>query len=650
MPAPGRASRGRVKAEGTILGLFLEQVRLGSHRAALRERLLGRWVTTTWGVWCERSTAIAAALIDGGLAPGDRVAVLSGTRQAWFEVDMAVLMARGITVPIYPTLTAEQAAHIVADSGASVVFAEEPIQAEKLLGAGARSAIWGSEGDPQGGSAPRGVGRVVLFDVRSVLDAPDPQGRRAHDLPDVAAACPCPVESLDALEARGRALLQGAGARAALEARSAAGEAGDVATIMYTSGTSGPPRGVMLTNDNFLFEVMALEGVMRLGPQDEQVLFLPLAHVFGRMLEVAQLRAGFVTSFSSSPAQAMDDMLELNPTFFATVPRFFEVVREAARRAQESGGELRRRAAAWAVGVGLDVSRRRRHGDDVPLALLAQHRYADKHVLSKVRGRFGARFRFAISGGAPLARELGEWFHAHGVSVLEGYGLTETTSATHLNAPERFSFGSVGAALPGVEVRLADDGEILVRGRGVMKGYFGRPEATAEAIDGEGFLHTGDVGEVLPDGSLRITDRKKDIIVTSGGKSIAPQNIEAMLRRSPLISQAVVYGDNRRHLVALLTLDRAAICRWAKEHDRPEELASLAQDAAVRALLQGEVDRVNQGLARFEGVRGFAVLDRELSVERGELTPTAKIRRRAVHEAHRALFEALYGSGPGKPA
>lgn len=609
----------------TIGGLFSAQVRLGAHRPALREKRGGRWVTTTWGEWALTSRAVAMALVAGGNAAGARVAILSATRQAWVEVDLGVLLAGCVVVPLYPTSSGEQLGYVLRDSGAQVLFVDDPLQVEKLLP-----------------NELADVREIVVFDARAVRDEPDPDGRRVLEIADVAARASVPIASYDEFVQRGRALLD-AGRAGELDARTALVAETDTATILYTSGTTGPPKGAMLTHGGFVAEVDALASVIELGPHDEQLLFLPMAHVFGRLLGIAQLRVGFVTSFAESTSKAIDNLVEIGPTFFGSVPRMFEKIHQAAHHRARMDGELRARLFRWAVAVGLDVSKQRRRGAKPSSALALQHRYADKLVLGRVRAAFGPRFRFAISGGAPLAPELGEWFHAVGVTILEGYGLTETTGATHVSTPGSFRFGSVGKPVPGVEAHTAEDGEVLVRGPSIMKGYWRNEVATAEALGGDGWLRTGDVGVIDDDGMLTITDRKKDLIVTSGGKNVAPQVLEELLKRSAWIAHAVVYGDNKRHLVALLTLDEAAIGRWARDHGRPASIAELARDPEVRSLVALDVDAVNRKVARFEAIQRFVLLDRDLSESLGELTATMKVRRRAVYDRHRALLEALYG-------
>jgi long-chain acyl-CoA synthetase len=483
----------------TVVSMFCRQARASAARVALRSKRGGRWVDTSWAEWQARSRAVARALLDAGVAPGDRVAIAAGTREESVIADVAILLVGAVTVPMYPTLGPEDAAHILRDSGARVAFVDDATVAERLFA-----------NLPPDARPPL----VVAFDAR-----------------------PGAAHSLPALEAAGRARLADAAASDEFDARGASVSPDDLATLLYTSGTSGRPKGVMLTHSAFEHEVRSLGATFGIGPTDEQLLFLPLAHVFGRVLVVAQIRIGFTSSFAESPLRALDDMAEVNPTFFASVPRLFERVHELTVERARREGPVKERLFRWALHVGAEVSRARRAGRRLDLALAAQHRYADKIVLSRIRAQFGSRLRVAISGAAPLASELAEWFHAAGVLVLEAYGLTETTAGATANRVDKFRFGSVGAPLEGVEVRIADDGEILLRGGNVTPGYWNDPLATAEAIDADGWLHTGDVGVLGPDGLLEITDRKKDILVTAGGRNVAPQKIERMLRESPWISQ-----------------------------------------------------------------------------------------------------------------
>lgn len=602
----------------SIPRLFRQQVRVGGHRPALREKRLGRWHTTSWTKWSQRSERVAAFLTANGIAVGDRVVILSPTRQAWVEADIGILLAGAVTVPVYPTVPAEQIHDIVSRTRATAAFVADPLLAEKLLSSTEATST---------------LRTLVLFDQRGMRAFPDEQGRRALEVSDLSPLrTGGPIVSLDEVYA---------GADPFLESREALVDSSSLASVLFTSGTSGAPRGVKLTHSNFVSQIHAIEKLMGLGPHDEQLLFLPLAHVFGKMLEIAQLGVGFTTSFAESVWTAADDLLDVNPTFFGSVPRLFEKIFAAVHQRAAAEGALRSRALDWAFDVGQKVSELKREGRSIPITLSLQHKVADEQILSKVRARFGGRFRFALSGGAPLSKDLATWFDAAGVTILEGYGLTETTAQTHVNQPARRKIGTVGPPVPGVQAKLADDGEILVRGPNLMSGYYNDEVATAEAIDREGWFHTGDVGRIV-DGMLQITDRKKDIIVTAGGKNIAPQNIEEMLRRSSFIGDAALFGDGRPYIVALVSLEPEAITKWARENGRSNETRVLAKDPEVRALLRGEIDAINRRLASFETVKRFEIVPRELSVEAGDLTPTLKLRRREIQRRFSELIDGMY--------
>ncbi|MBI2390978.1 MAG: long-chain fatty acid--CoA ligase [Deltaproteobacteria bacterium] len=569
----------------TLIDLLVEQVRVRPDAAAFRSKRQGRWQSTSWRVFHDAARAFAAALVARGVPPGARVGVLTGTREEAVIADWGALMAGAVAVPIYPTLTPDQVVFVLRDCDARVLVVDDDAKLQRI------------EADP---------------------------GYRPLDL----------VVSLrsgwDALLAEGRALLaDGADGGDLVTACSAAVGAEDVAAIFYTSGTTGEPKGAVLTHDAFLFEVSALFELLGVSAEDEQLLFLPLAHIFGKLLVVAAMRVGAVTAFAQSMLTVLDDAEEVRPTFLGSVPRLFEKVHEVALVKAKEAGAVQEKIFHWAIGVGDQVARMRRRGEPIPLSLELQRRYADKLVLAKVRGRFGGRLRFAVSGAAPLDRPLFEWFHAIGILVLEGYGLTETCGALTLNRPQAFRSGTVGRALPGVELRVADDGEILARGANLSRGYFrndGPPDPRG-VIDAEGFLHTGDVGDLDGDGFLRITDRKKDLLITAGGKNVAPQRVEGRVLRSPWVARAVVVGDRRPFLVALLVLDDEAIRR-----------AGVAPEAAARAA----IDDANADLAPFETIKRWAILDRDLSTEEGELTPTLKVRRRAVEERFAGLIDGLY--------
>jgi len=605
-------------SEDTLVSLFRTQIVDGARRAALRTKRGGAWESITWAEWGERSHAVAAALLARGIQAGDRVAIMAGTREEWLVADSGVNLAGAINVPVYHTLIGEQAAYVIEDSGARVLFAETAALARRVVQASPSIAAqleW-----------------VVVFDG-AATDAPAPLAAKTTTF-------------ARALEV-GREELRDEAVHAALEARIASVKATDLATIMYTSGTTGHPKGVMLTHDNFAFITGAFNRLYKLGPYDEQLLFLPMAHIFAKALVAMQLRVGYVTSFAESLVKTMDNALEVEPTFMGAVPRLYEKIYAAANERASAEKPAKKKIFDWAVSVGRRVARAEEQGGRASPLLRAQHRVADKLVLSKIRARFGKRIRFVITGGAPLAKELMEWFFGAGMLVLEGYGLTETTAAATMGQPGACRFGSVGRPLPGVEVKIAPDGEVLIRGAHVMRGYWHNDDATRAVITEDGWFHSGDIGVVEPGGFLRITDRKKDIIVTAAGKNVAPQNIENLLKQSPWISQAMVHGDKRPYLVALVTLNAETAGRFAEETGKARDIAALATDPEVRARVASEVDAVNKKLSSFETVKRFRVLPGDFSIEGGELTPTLKVRRKIVTERHSGLLASLYADDTG---
>jgi long-chain acyl-CoA synthetase len=566
-------------SEKTLVSSFVAQAQARADAPALRSKRGGAWVTTSWKEWERRARAVAARLVEAGVERGDRVAIFGSTREEWLVADIAGLMAGATTVPVYPSLIGEQAAYILEDSGAKVLVAEDASFVKRIA-------------DHDAGAVSR-LGCTVLFADLPTADPPPELARR-------------------------------------VDARIAAIAPGDLATMVYTSGTTGPPKGVMLTHANFVHELRGLDQVVSLTHEDEQLLFLPMAHIFGRVLVAMQYEKGFVTSIAESLLKALDNAAEVNPTFMGCVPRLYEKVYAAANERAAAAGGIRERLFRWAT----DVGRRRAGG---PSGWIA-----DKLVLSKIRARFGTRMRFAISGGAPLAKELAEWFEGAGLLILEAYGLTETTGGSSINALDGYRFGTVGRPVPGVEIRIASDGEVLVRGGTVMRGYWNREADTREVIDADGWFHSGDIGELDADGCLRITDRKKDIIVTAGGKNVAPQNIENLMKQSAWISQAMVHGDRRPYLVALVTLNVETMARFATKAGREADPVKLAGDTELRAHVQREIDLVNGRLSSFETVKKFAIVPRDFSIEGGELTPTLKVKRKVVGERYRSLLDALY--------
>jgi long-chain acyl-CoA synthetase len=450
------------------------------------------------------------------------------------------------------------------------------------------------------------------------------------------------VMSFESLEASGRAREAANPGEFEATLRLIGGDS--LATLVYTSGTTGTPKGVELVHDCWMYEGEAIAGIGMLTAGDLQYLWLPMAHIFGKVLESAQLAIGFPTAIDGRVDRLVDNLAAVRPTFVCAVPRIFErVYNRIVAQAQQSG-PLKRELFKWAVGVGRRVSAQRLKRRRPSPWLTVQHTVADVLVLRKVRSRFGGRLRFFISGSAPLSREIAEFFHACGLLILEGYGLTESGAASCVNRPGSFKFGSVGLPLPGTEVRIADDGEILLRGRGNMRGYHGLPEATADAIDADGWLHTGDIGAQDDDGFVRVTDRKKDLIKTSVGKYVSPQALEGRLRtESRFISQAVIHGDGRAFVSALLTINHDELRPWADERGLGHlSYGDLARHDDTRQLIGSVVERVNASLAKHELIRRFELLPQDFSVETGELTPSLKVKRRLVETRYKDVIESLY--------
>ena len=594
----------------SLVEMFHHTVEATPDADAMFGRRGGVWYSQSWRETGDQVRRVACGLLSLGLEKSQRCAILSATRPEWVVADLGILAAAGATTTIYPSNTAEESAYIIGDSGAVVAFAENPAQAAKLVEMGSRvpslRQVILIEGEPPEGGAGGWMTTLAELEERGrEWDAAHPGGYEAS----VAAVGP-----------------------------------DDLATLIYTAGTTGKPKGVMLAHDNWLFEAEAIEEIGLLSGEDKQFLFLPLAHSFAKVLQVAFLRMGVPTVVDGSIDELADNLGATHPTVMGAVPRVFEkVYNRVVTGAREAGG-LKYKIFLWSLGVGRRVSALRQVGRE-PTGLLAlKYRIADKLVFSKLKARFGGRIRFFVSGGAPLAREIAEFFHAADILVLEGYGLTETSAATFVNRPTRFKFGTVGLAVPGTEVKIAADGEILIRSRGVLRGYYNRPEDTAEALEPDGWFHTGDIGVLDEGGFLKITDRKKDIIVTAGGKNIAPQNIENRLKAGcRYISQVVMLGDRRPFCVALITINEETVGKWAAEQGITyRDYADLAARPEVFRLISDAVEANNRGLASYETIKKIHLLDHDFSQESGELTPKMSIKRKVVEERNRAVLEGFY--------
>jgi long-chain acyl-CoA synthetase len=589
--------------------LVLDRVAATPDAEAFRWPEGDRWESLTWAEAGDRISAIAAGLLALGLRPEDRVAIISTTRVEWPLADFAIMSAGGATTTVYPATGAQDVAYILADAGCRFAIAEDAGQLAKLTEI--REKVPDLE-------------KVVLIEG----EAPDDDW----------------VVPLDALERMGDDHLA-ADPDAVATAVDSVGR-DSLATLIYTSGTTGQPKGVRLAHDCWTYEGAAIEDLDLLRPDDLQYLWLPLSHSFGKVLLAAQAQIGFATAIDGRIDRIVDNLATVRPTFMAGAPRIFEKVYARVSGLVEHEGGIRLRIFRWAFTVGRQVSQLRQEGKRPPALLLARYRLADRLVFAKIRDRFGGRIRYFVSGSAALSREVAEWFDAAGLVLLEGYGLTETSAGTCVNRPTAPRFGTAGPPLPGTELRIAEDGEVLVRGPGVMRGYHKLAEQTLETLDPDGWLHTGDIGEIRAGGELAITDRKKDLIKTSGGKYVAPQPIEvAFAALCPIASHLIVHGDGRNYCVALVTLDPDEITAWAAGRDLAgASYADLAGRDDVRAVVADAISAVNTRLNRWETIKDFRILDHDLTVEEGELTPSLKVKRRAVETMNRHLLDEMYGS------
>ncbi len=603
VPRPTEGLRHR-----NVVSMFAARVRRSAHQPALRYKDGGAWRTMSWSQWEQASRSLAAGLSGLGIARGDRIAILARTRREWVIADLAIAMVGAVSVPIYPSLAPDQVVAILEDAGATALVVED------------HAALGALE-------TPGAVEHAIVIDPDRA--APTPQGVVAHPWTEVLA--------------QGSAALEDGTVAAHLDQLAEELGPDDEFTYVYTSGATGEPKGAVLPHRNMVYEAWAIKNVVPVGHTDEQLLVLPLAHIFARHLVWATVEQGAVSAFAEGESQVYANFIEIAPTFVAAVPRMYE--RAHARILQEaSSSTVARTVFDKALEVGHRVSRLRQRGESVPTSLAVRHAVAERAVFRRIRERFGGRVRFFVSGGAPLPREVAELFHAAGLLILEGYGLSETCGATHVNRPNRFRFGTVGPALPGCDVKLADDGEVLVRGHNVMARYHGRPDDTAAAFDAEGWFRTGDIGEIQ-DGFLRITDRKKDLLKTSMGKYVAPLMVEKRLRLGEGIAHATVYGDARPYVVALISLDEEEmLVRSDREGLGCHGYGDLAVHPRVRQLIQAHIDAVNEGLSRHERVRGFHVVPQPYAEATGELTPTRKVKRAVVRERYADAIARLYAS------
>ena len=590
----------------SVARMFYDRVAATPDAEAYRFPTPRGWESVSWAQAGETVRTLAAGLLALGIQHEDRVAIASGTRIEWLYADLAITCAGAATTTVYPTTGGEDVGHILRDSGSRIAFAEDDSQVAKLRA--------------QRDHLPDLV-RVVTFDGEADGDW---------------------VLSLDDLRALGAGHL--AEHASAVDDAVAAIAPEDLATLIYTSGTTGRPKGVELPHRCWTYIGAGADALDIMSSDDLQYLWLPMSHSFGKMLQAVQLQIGFPTAVDGRIDKIVENLAEVRPTFMAGPPRIFEKVHAKIVQTVEEEGGLKGALFAWAFGVGNKVAQARFEGRRPGRAVLAQHAVADRLVMSKIRARLGGRIRYLISGSAALSPDVAAWFYAAGIPVLEGYGLTESSAGACIVRPDDPVFGGVGPPINGTEVRTAADGEIFLRGPSVMRGYHHLPEETSEVLTADGWLATGDVGELDERGRLRITDRKKDLIKTSGGKYIAPQSIEVLFKAvCPLASQIVVHGDGRNYATALITLDPEALAQWGTAKGlAATDYRWLTADPAVHDYVQGCLDEVNSRLNRWETIKDFRILDHDLSVEAGELTPSMKVKRKVVETAYRPLLDSMY--------
>jgi long-chain acyl-CoA synthetase len=585
----------------TVADLFpLAMEKHGPQRAVIyRDEATGEWAGKTYAEVGEIVRALSLGLMDLGIEKGDKVAILANTRPEWTYFDFAALSAGATVVPIYQTNSPEECQYVLENSDAIAVIAEDDEQLEKI----------------------RAV-RNRLPKLKHVI--------RMTGTSDDAI-------SLEELSSRGAGRSDGE-----WKERWSSVTPDDICTFIYTSGTTGPPKGCVISHGNYRSMLDMVHSVNVLGEEEVTYLYLPLAHSFALLIQFGTFDLGATLAYwERDPLKILANLAEVKPTYFPSVPRIFEKIYTAATANVEKEGGLKKRIFWWAIGIGKKVRELERQGKEPGWLLRKQYEIADKQVLSKIRNLFGGNLKLAVSGAAPINPDILRFFDAAGVLVLEGWGMTETSTAATIATPEDFKFGTIGKPFPGDEIKIAEDGEILVKGPNVFQGYYKNEEATRETIV-DGWLHTGDIGEFDSDGYLKITGRKKDIIITAGGKNITPANLENEIKQHPLVSQCVVVGDRRPYLVALVTLDPEEAAKFAEENGLDADPARLAASDAVNETISEHVDEVNKKFARVEQVKRIKVLPADLSQEGGELTPTMKVKRNVVADKYEPQIEELY--------
>ncbi len=588
----------------TLPEVFLKRVALAPQSRALLSKVDGQYRPTSWAEFHEKSLGVYASLRSHGIGKGDRVAILSNTRPEWCIADITIQTLGAVTVPIYQSNTADEVAFILKNCGAKLVFAEDAAQGEKL------KAFFAENGKPL---------PVVFF------EAGVEPGYAATDYA-LFSKCSDPASAAAEQQVSVAALLPS-----------------DLATIVYTSGTTGQSKGVCLPHSALAAEIRAICQAIELTSEDITLAFLPFAHVLGRIESFVPYMGGITLAFAESVSQVVNNLGEVKPTLLFSVPRIYEKIYAKILSDVDSSPSFKKKLFKWSVDIGREVVRLRSEKQPVPLVLLGKYEVADRLVFSKVRNRMGGRIRYSVSGGAPFSRELCEFFHACGILIMEGYGLTETIAAIAVNLPGDYRFGTVGRPLAWTQYRIAEDGEILVKGPALFTGYFKDEASTKQAFTSDGWFRTGDIGEFDDRGFLKITDRKKELIVTSGGKNIAPQKLENLLKQIPLVSNVLVYGDKQKYIVALITLAEVETRKWARERGvEGAEFAEVALSEPVQKHIEDGVKGINAVLPSWESIKRFSILPNDFTLEAGEMTPSLKLKRKVINQKYAEQLEAMY--------
>ncbi len=592
-------------AQDTICRRFLEVCSRDSSRPAIIFPRKGKWIEQTWSNYKSVVEEVSLGLRSLGIKPGDRVAILANTRPEWAYCDMAILCLGAITVPIYHSSTPEDIAHILLNSESKILICENVSLLKRFSEVASQTKVQ----------------KVICidFDADKITD------------PEIFS-----FEKLQGLGAKEIKLNPLAFQESAKKVN-----LDDVATIVYTSGTTGIPKGVVLTHTQVMSEVVDIFPLLGISVKDRTLTFLPFTHVLGRIELWGHTIIGYTMCYAEGIDRIRDNFAKTKPTVMVAVPRIFEKI-YGAIQLQADTSKIKKKIFSWAVSVGNQVSRCKLERRTLPISVALQYQLAKKLVFDKINHGLGGSLRFVFSGGAPLNPNIAEFFHAVGLTLLEGYGLTETTAAITVNTPFDYKFGTVGKAIGDVKLKLAEDGEILVQSKKVMKEYYLDPKSTAEVMQ-DGWFKTGDIGEFTADGFLKITDRKKDLIKSAGGKFIAPQKIEGLLKETDFISNVHIHGDQKKYVVALLTLDPQATKHFAETNDISyKDFASLIKNPKIREHVHELISETNSHLASYETVKNFEILDHEFSIENGELTPSLKVRRKFVDEKYKGLIETMY--------